>query len=173
MLCEQCKEKPASVHVSQNINGEKKQMHLCADCAENMNFELSFNHFFAGFLDNFLDSSFASYQSNLGQNAFSTQAKCPRCGMTYEVFKKTGKLGCSDCYETFRNELAAVFKNIQGDSTHNGKLPRKIGSALMLERRIDSLKQALQKAVQNEEYEEAARLRDEIRSIKGGFINEQ
>ena len=162
MLCEKCGQHQASVHLQQNINGEKSELHLCQNCAANVETPLSFDHLLQAFL-----GSFAAPQL-----AQPVSAKCPTCGLTYANFQNTGRLGCADCYNAFRPELDLLLKNIQGSNKHFGKFPHVSGAELLSKRRVETLKAALGKAVENEEYEEAARLRDEIRSEQNGGKSE-
>ena len=97
-------------------------------------------------------------------------AKCPNCGMTYESFRKMGRLGCSQCYETFKGYLQPLLKKIHGSSQHFGKAPVKAPKIAVKEKKavysIEELKAKMQKAIQAEEFEEAAKLRDQIRELE-------
>ncbi|HZK01454.1 MAG TPA: UvrB/UvrC motif-containing protein, partial [Anaerovoracaceae bacterium] len=97
---------------------------------------------------------------------------CPQCGSTYNDFKRSGKLGCSVCYSTFNNMLAPLIKRIQGNNVHAGKIPKKSGSLIKLRKEIKSLKDQLQQLVETEEFEEAARVRDEIKELEEKASNE-
>ncbi len=164
MLCEKCKQQYATVHMQKNINGQITEMHLCQDCASNPEIPISFDNFFQGFLDSFLNY----HMKELTEEGIRTNLqKCNTCGLTYTDFKNTGRLGCANCYNTFRTELNTIFKSIQASDIHNGKYPQKAGASLNLQRKIDNLKQALNLAIQNEEFEQAARIRDDIRILKG------
>ncbi len=168
MLCEKCNERPASIFVKQIMNGEIKEMHLCHECAQTMEMQLSFDNFFKEMLGNL----FVDHPSGIPKGFKTVDSyKCGNCGLTYDSFKKTGRFGCNECYNKFRNQLSAVFKTVQGSSEHQGKIPHKSGAAIISARKIENLKQALSKAIEQEEYEEAARLRDEIKSLKEGDIN--
>ena len=92
--------------------------------------------------------------------------ECPNCHMTYRDFSRTGKIGCSVCYETFAKKLEALLRRLHGDSSHTGKIPRRSGGQIELRQRIVKMRQALTNYVLNEEYEEAARVRDEIRELE-------
>lgn len=165
MLCEKCKKNSATIFYQQIINGEKQEFHLCEDCAAKMQGTASFDSMFKGFLDSFMDMGSVGYAN---QGSFY----CPSCNMTFDEFRRTGKIGCSDCYNAFKNQLAPVLKNIQGSIRHSGKVPKKAGAELYTRREIENLKSELKSAVENEEFEKAAELRDKIKALEGGNSNE-
>ncbi len=169
MYCERCHQQPATVHMQQFANGQKTEIHLCTDCASQMDMHVTFDNFFQGFLDAFFNSQNKSVSSESMQ---VKMIKCDTCGLTYDGFKNTGRLGCANCYETFKTELNALLKNIQGSSQHQGKFPKKAGSQLLAKRHIKNLKFQLTKAIESEEFETAAKLRDEIRELEGGLQHE-
>lgn len=164
MLCEKCKKNPSTIHMKQMVNGETHETYLCESCALNMESMISFDNFFKGFLDSFLIGQLGN-DKGISKN---DTLKCGTCGLTYEKFKMTSRLGCSDCYTTFKNQLSGILKNIQGSNVHQGKLPKRAGSDILLARKVEELRSRLSRAIQREEYEEAAKLRDEIKSLELG-----
>jgi protein arginine kinase activator len=92
--------------------------------------------------------------------------KCPVCGFTQIDFKKTGRLGCSACYDTFADGLANLLKGMHKGLKHTGKMPAKLSRRFAMADRVKSLETDLKKAVKNEKYEDAARLRDEIQKLE-------
>lgn len=165
MLCEQCKKNFATLHFQQIVNGNITESHLCDECASKMNMFLSFDDMFKGFLDGFISTdSSQQYKDENYNKVFDI--KCPECGYTFNDFKKSSKFGCSSCYETFKSQLDTVLKNIQGSNVHTGKFPKKSGSQLIKKREIENLRVSLKKAVETEEYEQAAKLRDEIKALE-------
>ena len=94
------------------------------------------------------------------------EKKCPVCGHTYSDFRRTGKIGCGECYNVFRAPIAETLRRVQPSVTHTGKIPSKSGEELKLRRRYESLKQELSAAVKNEDYETAAKLHKQIREIE-------
>ena len=164
MICEKCNINPATVHVQQIINGEKTERYLCQSCAGDADQGISLN-LFQGFMDAFLKT--AATGVNVAAQA-DIDAKCLNCGFTYNDFKKAGKLGCVNCYQAFRNELDRILKNIHGSSIHEGKFPHKSGAVMMQKKALENLRNSLRKAIQNEEYEKAASLRDQIKEMEGG-----
>lgn len=94
------------------------------------------------------------------------EKKCPVCGSTYSDFRRTGKLGCGECYNTFRSPVSQTLRQVQPSVQHTGKIPSKSGEELKLKRKYESLKQELAAAVKNEDYETAAKLHKQIREIE-------
>jgi len=157
--------------MTQIINGEKKEIYLCQSCAAQAGntsgipyiseMSISFDNFFQGLLETF----FTHQKQKLGEPDHAG-GQCARCGLTYADFRNTGRLGCGQCYDAFREQIAGIFKSIQAGQSHEGKLPKRTGVQLGRKKRILTLQSALAKAVEKEEYEEAAILRDEIRAIQ-------
>ena len=90
---------------------------------------------------------------------------CEQCGMTYGEFRKGGMVGCAECYHAFREPMTALLQRIHGNTQHAGRIPGGVHSGVSIRMSIDRLKQQLQKAIENEEYEQAAKFRDAIRSL--------
>ncbi|MBC7325420.1 MAG: UvrB/UvrC motif-containing protein [Moorella sp. (in: Bacteria)] len=159
MLCERCQERPASVHVTRIINGEKTELYLCHDCAREIQPQLNFSipKFLAGLLD---------YDQGLEFKAPPAVARCQECGLTYEQFHQTGRLGCPDCYRYLAPRLDPLIRRIQGSGQHRGKVPRRAGGHLRVRREIEKLRGQLQQLIQREEFEKAAQVRDRIRDLE-------
>lgn len=96
--------------------------------------------------------------------------KCPVCGYTLSDFKRNGKFGCGECYRTFEKSAEQILRQIHSGSRHSGKIPSKSGAEVKAKRRLEELKRKLKEAVNNEDYETAARLHAEIKTIEGGGI---
>ncbi len=165
MLCEKCNKNSATIYYQQIINGEKKEFHLCNECASKMQGVPSFDNMFKGFLDSFMDMGNVGYAK---QSSFA----CPSCKMTFDEFRQTNKVGCADCYNAFKRQFGSVLKNIHGSVRHSGKIPKNAGAKLYTKREIEKLREELKGAVENEEYEQAAKIRDKIRELEGGNFNE-
>lgn len=162
MLCERCKKNQATVHVKQVINGDVKEMYLCNECADKagMTTSFSFNDMFKDLFNVTADNVF------LGNSFDSTNDRCPVCGQTYNEFRQSGKIGCGECIKHFGQRMDSLIKSIHGSSEHKGKIPHKSGGALAVKREKETLKRKLAVAIENEEFEEAAKIRDEIRSLE-------
>ncbi len=166
MLCQNCQKRAANVHFTQEINGNKVELYLCEKCA-NENGKVSFGYPFN--VSDFFSGLIGIGNASPYMTPFQPQEVCEKCGMTYEDFTKTGKLGCSECYGTYGERLEPLFKRIHGNPVHTGKVPGRISSKMKTTREIDKLKELLNKAIQNEEYEKAAGLRDQIKKIEAGM----
>jgi len=168
MLCEKCHQKQATVHMQQVVNGIKKEIHMCQDCSIQMDAPISIEALLNGLLGSFLTVA-ADKQK---QSAVHYEP-CPSCGMTYDGFKSGGgKLGCAECYRVFSRELEAILKSVQASTKHEGKYPQKSGRALFQRREAVRLRELMRTAIEGENFEEAARLRDEIRILESDFTEE-
>lgn len=169
MLCQNCKKNEATTHIKRVINGETTQAHLCADCAKSLGYDSMFSDFDFGFnFSNMLSSFFNdSALSAIGAH----NLRCEKCGSSFNDIVRSGKIGCADCYETFYDKLLPSIQRIHGRSTHEGKVPN--GSAEIVKlNEIDELKQKLNKAVEEQNYEKAAELRDKIKELEEGKKDE-
>ncbi|WP_027964766.1 UvrB/UvrC motif-containing protein [Halalkalibacillus halophilus] len=167
MMCQKCQEHEAAVHYKQVVNGEKQETHLCEGCAQEegyMNFSdngLSIHQFLTSMFP--FDQSISQKQ----QVRRTEDAVCNKCGLSYQAFRRKGKFGCSNCYETFHPYLDPILKRVHsGNTTHVGKIPKKIGGNLHKQRELDQLRKQLEQLVQNENFEEAAPVRDQINKLK-------
>ena len=164
MICEEYNIRKATVHMTRIINGKKEEVHLCEECArtkETLSFDNSFsiNSFLAGLLDINSDPQFQPHNGGFYQ--------CSQCGATYDKFKQIGRLGCSQCYEGFKERLYPLIRQVQGNVRHIGKVPKRTGGIIRLKRETNQLKQQLKEAVQQQAFEKAAELRDQIRELEG------
>lgn len=165
MMCEECQMRPATVHITKIVNNEKTQMHLCEECAKHKHISFSTGLGFddaAGFsvaklLSSFFESPEKSPLSDV------EKLKCNRCGLTFQDFSQTGSFGCSKCYNTFQGQMNPLLRRIHGKTYHVGKVPRRTGGQLRIKQEINQLKRELQEAINAEEYERAAVLRDKIK----------
>ena len=92
--------------------------------------------------------------------------QCPRCGLLYSAFRETGRLGCAECYTAFQFQLRPLLRRIHGDTRHRGKVPARDGEGAVRSRQIQRLHDELQRAVEREEFEHAAAIRDEIKRLE-------
>ena len=167
MLCDKCKKNQASVRMQQFINGKKTELNICHECAYGDD-QLNLENFFQGLMGSLLAHGMKDTQIlPLGKSEkVPDEPECQVCTMTYREFKEKGRLGCEHCYTTFRRHLAPIFNQIQSGSENKGKIPLRSGAKLNLERQIDMLTRELKGLVDQEEFEKAAALRDEIRRLK-------
>ncbi|RKY39540.1 MAG: hypothetical protein DRP75_01850 [Candidatus Omnitrophota bacterium] len=159
MLCDICQKNIASVHITEIVNEKMVELHLCEQCAQEKGIGLSEDFSLANFLAGLTDFDLPRVKE-------SVELQCPNCGMSYEDFKKIGRLGCSQCYYTFKQSLAPLLKRIQGAEQHIGKFPHYADKGMREKVEIEELQRELSKAIQEENFEQAAKLRDKIREIK-------
>lgn len=154
MLCERCKQNPATVHYTQIINGQAAEYHLCESCAREEKLSSDLQEFD-------LFNLFAPRR-----DARDSDLICPECHTTLHEFRETGLLGCAKCYDTFSSAIAPMLKQFHGCTAHlKENEPIKEET---LEERIKKLQRELESAIASEEYEKAAKVRDEIKHLKGG-----
>ena len=193
MLCQKCNKKVATVFISTIVNGQNSQMYLCTDCAKefhdnmspdmkipfpindilsNMEFdEDTINSLIRDF-KNMEDSGEMKQINNkndiepLLDNEVKEDIICSVCNTSFEEYKKTGKLGCSKCYSAFEKQLKPIIEGIYGYSEHIGKFPKDEFKDIQAIRTVEQLKEQLNIAIQKEEYEQAAKLRDEILELE-------
>lgn len=161
MKCEVCGTRESVIHVQQIIGNETVDVHLCEACAHekgisqnNDKIELSLSQLLTGLL---------KVQEGESQDS---QDECDVCGTKIADFKTEGRLGCPECYTTFATEIRKMHNHLSGTTRHRGKLPQSLKTykELLIDRQ--RLKSQLTDAIKNEDYEAAAMLRDQIRSIE-------
>ena len=144
---------------------QKAEMHLCRSAQKlpaivgvNLR-EIHFQNLIAGLLG---DSSLELDQ----QPSIGKEMRCQNCGLTFSDFRNTGLLGCGECYRHFKTGLDPLLKKVHGSITHTGKVPRRTGGKVRIRKEIQDLRNQLQQAIQKENYEQAADLRDKIRQLE-------
>ncbi|MDD5085202.1 MAG: UvrB/UvrC motif-containing protein [Candidatus Omnitrophica bacterium] len=159
MICNVCGKKEATIHLTEIVNNQAMEMHLCEECAKEKGTELKGPFSFKDLLTGLADFSQALNQTG------AEELKCPSCGLTYKAFGKGGRLGCSGCYRAFAKLLLPLIKRVQGSTQHVGKRPEKLSPAVKSQVESRKLQEELQRAVQAEDFERAAQLRDEIKAL--------
>jgi len=174
MLCDICGKAEATVHLTEIVDEQMTELHLCDECARKKSIEMEQQFGLSDLLAGLVDLG----KQAEGQNADKT--KCSNCGLSYGDFKKIGRLGCSQCYDTFSKYLAPLLRKIHGASVHTGKTPasfpvsepvatkkNKVKKILKpAEEELLELKEKLQIAITQENFEEAALLRDKIKELE-------
>lgn len=164
MLCDKCKKNPASVYITKMVNDQKTEYKLCMDCAKK-------EQLFPGMpegqvsVDSLLKGFFGPNQ-NMTQNNEQENISCPTCGMTMSKLGEKGRFGCNECYDAFGETALRTIKRIHGRKRHIGKMPKRTSGALSMKRKFTDMRTKLEAHVIKEEYEEAAKLRDEIRAME-------
>jgi protein arginine kinase activator len=158
-----CKQVEAKVHLTQlDQEGKIKKVDLCEACAK------------AKGVDDPTGFSLADLLLGLGASQEMAQAtggsetRCPSCGFTQADFKKSGRLGCAECYLTFADGLEGLLKTMHKGTRHVGKAPRAAHPSKDVRDQIKALQKRLEQAIASENFEEAARLRDELKMLKEG-----
>jgi len=146
--------------MKQIINGEVRQTHLCQGCAQGLHMNGLFAEGFG--LEEFLGSVLGNAES--AQTAL--RLRCDGCGCFFEDIARSGKVGCAKCYTVFLNNLLPTFQKIHSNTTHCGRIPASAGKKNEIQTELGKLKKQLDKAVKQQEYEQAAKLRDRIREIE-------
>jgi len=159
-MCDKCKVKPATVQVTKTVNGQTTQRMLCSDCAKEEG--MLVNHFmpFAQMMAGMMGESVRPQKSSV------RGLTCSHCGYDFSKFEETGLLGCPQCYEDFKEYLTPMIRRIQGGLKHMGERPES-SSQQPGQEELAQLQKELIQAIELEEYERAAQLRDQIRSLKG------
>lgn len=164
MKCQRC-EKPATFHITDLVDGEPKELHLCEQCA----------HTFLAPPEEESSEMIPEMAGLLAQAAVSETADelarldervCPFCGISFLEFRKQGRLGCPHDYAHFAQELEPLLVNIHGETHHVGKSPRHSPQDAEQQTRLIRLRREMKQAVAAEHYERASELRDEIKAIE-------
>ncbi|RLL40781.1 hypothetical protein D8M04_18625 [Oceanobacillus piezotolerans] len=168
MECQECHERPATLHFTQIVNGKKHEIRVCEVCAKEKGYVSYPEEGYS--LHNLLAGIFNIDTSNIDNPAFQQQVKelkCPACGMTFTQFKQVGKFGCAHCYDAFSSKLDPILKRVHaGNTKHSGKIPKRTGVDLQAKKQLNTLKKELQHLIETEAFEEAAKVRDKIKALE-------
>ena len=191
MLCQNCKKNKANVKYTEIINGEKTQIMLCDKCSYelgiddiNFNMPIDFSSFLGGILE---EDSYNTPELIPFFNQVR-EVKCENCNMTYDEFINKGKFGCANCYDVFSNKIDSILKRIHGSNEYLGRKyvgklfegSNKTGKSNLKnnennvgadepvcpQNKLEKLQKDLKKAIQDERYEDAAKIRDEIKLLE-------
>jgi protein arginine kinase activator len=155
-----CKKHQATIHLTEIVNSQKSEVHLCEACAEKQGVvktQMSISDFLTGL---------ASGGKSKTKDAVPDTA-CPHCGMSLKNFQGGGRFGCAECYSAFREQIMPLVAKIHDATQHVGKVPSRANQDVSREKSLRQLQAELRRSVEREEYEEAARLRDRIREMGG------
>lgn len=169
MFCQECGKKPATLHFTKIINGEKTEFHICESCAREKGEGIpgapgSFS--IHSLLSGLLDFGAVGNGGAALNNTPPQTVRCEKCGLTYAQFSKIGRFGCSSCYQAFADRLDPLLKRVHSSTVHSGKVPKRSGGQIQCKREIEQLRRDLQSHIENEEFESAAKLRDRIRELE-------
>lgn len=174
MKCQNCGEHDANFRYTEIINGVKKELNLCEECAKkmgvdnlNFNIPINFSSFFGDFLNEYDDSEFIPMLTP------TNKLQCNVCKMTYDEFMNTGRFGCSNCYDVFADKIEPVLKRLHGNTKYLGRKAITTNTPIKTDDKkenseLTNLRRELKAAIKEENYEKAATLRDKIKQIEGG-----
>lgn len=155
LKCSHCNN-PATVHLTQIVNNKIIKVDLCESCAQAKGVTDPEGFSLADLLTN----------ANLSPESSEPQITCPECGLTTADFRRTGRLGCATCYQHFVPLLRPVLEDMHAGSVHKGKVPEIALTRQTSAAELQALENALQRAIAEEAYEDAAKYRDQIKAIK-------
>jgi len=157
-----CKAKSATVHLTQIVGDKMQKLDLCEDCAK----EKGINDPTSFAMADLMLGLGASQE--LDPNAATAEVKCLRCGFSQADFKKSGRLGCPECYQTFAEGLSGLLKTMHKGTRHVGKSPESLRQSRERADRLKTFQKKLAKAIEIEDFELAAQLRDQIKALTAG-----
>jgi protein arginine kinase activator len=162
MLCDICKQNVATVHLTQMVEGKTKKVDLCESCskAKGVDDPTGFS------LADLLLGLGAAQEMEQASASAGGELKCPHCGFTQADFKKTGRLGCAECYTTFAEGLESLLRTMHKGTKHVGKAPQILKQSQDLTDKLKTLQKKLEKAISEEDFEAAVHLRDDISEVK-------
>ena len=169
MLCENCNENEANVRYTQIVNGVKKEMRLCQSCAAKFgigSMDFNFNMPFSGLFEDLLND-----YDVMPTIAMPKPVTCDKCGLSFDEFVEDGKFGCDNCYTIFENKIDPILKRLHGSSKYVGRKAIANEANNIVQKneqsKIENLKRELKQKIKEEKYEEAAKIRDELKKLGG------
>ncbi len=169
MVCDNCGSGEPVIHLTQIVNNEVKTLHLCEACGAEQGLQPTSapeNPALTDFLAQMGEEGGAGGVSVSGSTA---SENCDFCGLTMKSFRDSGRLGCPHCWEAFRPQLRGLVRRIHGSTRHVGKVYLSPDAAPAdIEARVEGLRRKIERAIELEDFEQAARLRDEIRALEQG-----
>lgn len=166
MKCENCRMREAVIHVKQNKNKEVRELYLCNECAiekgiidSEMKLDISLSRLFDVLVDSDMPDSVS----------LPKLTECPICKTSLSKIKREGRLGCANCYASFQKDIIAMLKGPDGPLQHAGKYPGKLLVHRDYMNKREDVLIELQQAVKEENYELAAKLRDQIKELEGNI----
>ena len=168
MLCQNCGQNTATTHIKTVVNGQLTEAHLCSECAKKQ----GYGHILGDW------GGFGSLLGGLlGEPPAVEEKRCPGCGASFRQISQSGQVGCAECYHTFRSQLIPVIQRIHGTAQHKGKSPggsalrvadqnRQLAAVPQANTEIEEKKRLLQKAIETQDFEQAAVLRDQIKELE-------
>ncbi|OUU21665.1 MAG: hypothetical protein CBC13_08720 [Planctomycetia bacterium TMED53] len=167
MLCEKCQQNEVTVHLTDIVNNTKKEYHLCRDCAQSHGVSIKAT------LENFKNLTIPEFYSPPAKGDSesaqdSAPSDCPDCGMSYAKFRKEGKFGCARDYDLFSDSLDELFGKIQPSTQHKGRVPARFHGVVSQSMEVERLRQKMEQAAIDEDYEKAAAIKSQLKSLEQG-----
>lgn len=170
MFCDICKKREATIFITEIINGEKKAIRLCFECATNLGLKGILKELNIPYDENIIKKFLTLMPGFIDE--VKDEKVCNNCGTKFEEFKKSGFLGCSSCYNTFKDDLRPIILNLHGSMKHTGKRKgEKFTPKTTIDEKIKKLKKELEYAIEEERYEDAAKIRDIIKELLSNVKN--
>lgn len=168
MQCIECHERPATLHLTEIINGKKSERHVCDYCAQKKGYVMNQDEAYS--LHDLITGLFGMNQMDLqqGQRVLQEEAiKCEQCEMSFHEFRNIGRFGCAHCYKSFKKWLSPIFRRIHsGSLKHHGKIPKRQGGKLHAQKELANYRDELTHLIEQEEFERAAVIRDKIKGME-------
>lgn len=168
MTCQDCKKNPAQVHFTQIVNNEKMSLSLCKECAAARGFHSPLDNVPFPLAE--ILSSLTTVLPERSGGKDLEKLKCENCGLTFADFTRKGRFGCGQCYRAFRHRLEGIMRKIHGASLHRGSMPKHEGGKAenlpITIKEEERLETELKKAIETEDFERAAEIRDKLRLMK-------
>jgi protein arginine kinase activator len=157
MICDNCGKEPATVHYKEMREDQTTEYHLCEKCAAEKGIQITPSK---------KSFTVSNILAGMAEEVGSDLETCENCGLTYREFKESGRLGCARCYESFKEQLSPLLRRIHGSNVHTGKSPSSRQHIFEKRREIGRLKEELDAAIEREEFEKAAELRDKLKGLE-------
>ncbi|MCK5346370.1 MAG: UvrB/UvrC motif-containing protein [Candidatus Heimdallarchaeota archaeon] len=166
MICQVCGKNEATIHLTEIVNSQMVELHICEECAKDKAVDLVPPIAFTDILSGLVDFT-------APKDPYVENITCPNCKLTFESFKKNGRLGCAMCYESFKTALLPLIQKVHNATHHLGKRPSHLGGSMNMEIEIKELTEKLKNHIGREEYEDAAQIRDKIKMLQKKIKNEK
>jgi protein arginine kinase activator len=162
MKCLNC-DAEATIFFKEVVEGQLREIRLCEACAAEKGFHLAVEQNKLTIANQFIWMAENLYPESAAKVG---AVQCPACGIRYSQFARTGRLGCADCYGAFEAQLKQILRRVHGATRHHGRAPRGADASTLRRRDLGRLREELNRAVEREEFELAAQLRDRIRRME-------
>jgi len=162
MKCQNC-EGEATIHFKEVVDGALREIRLCESCAAEKGFHLVIEQNKLSIANQFIWMAENLYPESAAKVG---SVQCPTCGMRYSQFARTGRVGCPACYTAFEVQMRQILRRVHGATQHKGKGPGQNEESMKYRRSLERLREELNRAIEREEFESAARLRDQIRRLE-------